>query len=100
MFRQILVPLDGTPESNAALPVARTIARATGASVYLLQVLEAAGPETAADDAAAKLRQVAAELMTGGLQAESAVRRGRAADEILHQVHALEADLVVMRTRG
>ena len=38
MFRTIVVPLDGTAESNAALPVARTLARATGSSVTLLRV--------------------------------------------------------------
>jgi nucleotide-binding universal stress UspA family protein len=38
MFSRILVPLDGSPESNVALPVARTVADATGASIALLRV--------------------------------------------------------------
>jgi nucleotide-binding universal stress UspA family protein len=53
MFQRILVPLDGSPESNAALPAARTIAHATGASVYLLHVLESA--EASANAATEKL---------------------------------------------
>ena len=39
MFGRILVPLDGTPESNAAVPVACALARATGGSITLLRVL-------------------------------------------------------------
>jgi nucleotide-binding universal stress UspA family protein len=96
MFSRILVPLDGTAESNAALPAVRTMARATGASVFLLRVLESAESGDAAD----KLTRVAGELAANGLQVESAVRAGRAADEILQQLREQAADLVIMRTRG
>ena len=37
MFTRLLVPLDGSPESNTALPPARTVALATGGSVVLLR---------------------------------------------------------------
>jgi nucleotide-binding universal stress UspA family protein len=37
MFSKIIVPLDGTPQSNAALPLARTLARATDAVVTVLR---------------------------------------------------------------
>ena len=100
MFRRILVPLDGTPESNAALPAARTMAHATGASVFLLQVLESPEAEALAKDTAEKLRRVADELAGSGLRVESAVLPGQAANEILQQVHEQGADLVIMRTRG
>ncbi|MBV9326235.1 MAG: universal stress protein [Chloroflexi bacterium] len=100
MFSRILVPLDGTPESNAALPAARTIAHATDASVYLLQVLESPAGEASANDAANKLTRVAGELGANGVRVESAVRRGQAADEIIQQVREQAADLVIMRTRG
>lgn len=39
MYRSILVPLDGSPFSEHALPYALSIARRTGASVQLLNVL-------------------------------------------------------------
>ena len=100
MFSRILVPLDGTAESNAALPAARTMARATGASVFLLQVLESDESRASADQAADRLTRVAGELAGNGVQVESAVRPGQAADEILQQVSAQAADLVMMRTRG
>lgn len=100
MFSRILVPLDGTAESNAALPAARTMARATGASVVLLQVLESPESRAQAGEATDKLTRVANELAASGVQVESAVRPGQAADEILQQVGEQRADLVVMRTRG
>jgi nucleotide-binding universal stress UspA family protein len=39
MFERILVPLDGSPRAEQALPVAARIARASGGSVILLQVV-------------------------------------------------------------
>jgi nucleotide-binding universal stress UspA family protein len=100
MFSRILVPLDGTPESNVALPAARTMAQATGASVYLLQVLESAESQASANEASDKLKRVADELAGSGLRVESAVRPGHAADQIVQQVHEQAAGLVIMRTRG
>jgi len=38
MFRHILVPLDGSPRAEQALPVAARIARATGGKITLLRV--------------------------------------------------------------
>lgn len=38
MYRSILVPLDGSAFSEHALPIARTIARASGATLHLAQV--------------------------------------------------------------
>jgi nucleotide-binding universal stress UspA family protein len=39
MFKSILVPLDGSPFAEHALPLAASIARHTGATLRLLQVL-------------------------------------------------------------
>jgi nucleotide-binding universal stress UspA family protein len=100
MFNQILVPLDGTPESNVALPAARTMAQVTGASVFLFQVLESAAATASANETADRLRRVAAELAGSGVRVESAVRPGQPADEILKEVGEQSADLVIMRTRG
>ncbi len=42
MFEHILVPLDGSTRAENALPIAASIARATGSSVVLLQVISIA----------------------------------------------------------
>ncbi len=39
MFQRILIPLDGSPRAEQAVPVAAPIARASGGSVLLLQVV-------------------------------------------------------------
>jgi nucleotide-binding universal stress UspA family protein len=42
MFQHILVPLDGSPRAEQALPVAARIARSTGSSLLLVQVVSLA----------------------------------------------------------
>jgi nucleotide-binding universal stress UspA family protein len=97
MFSTILVPLDGTAESNIALPVARTFARATGATITLLRVYSS---DELRDDVQSKLARVADELATSNLEVHAVVRSGDAGAEILAQIEALHADVVVMRTHG
>jgi len=40
MFKQILVPLDGSDRGERALPVAARLAEATGATLHLVRVVE------------------------------------------------------------
>ena len=100
MFSNILVPLDGTAQSNVALPLARTMARATGGTVTLLRVVkadDAARPTTASDE----LRRIASELTTDGLPVKAVVcDSDEIADAILEQIHQDATDLVIMRTHG
>jgi nucleotide-binding universal stress UspA family protein len=103
MFSRILVPLDGSPESNVALPVARTVADATGASITLLRVLPSStlpGDRLLASEATQALDRIVRELQGGDLKVDAHVCYGEAADEILNQLHAQSADLIVMRTHG
>jgi nucleotide-binding universal stress UspA family protein len=103
MFSKILVPLDGTAESNIALPLARTMARETGAPIALLRVVPqpaALAERTAFDETTEALKHIAAELASGGVEVEAIVRRGDVVDEILRACRELAADLVVMRTHG
>ncbi len=111
MFTRILVPLDGTPQANVALPLARTMARLTGASIVLLRVLDRAWPELPGnedefeaqarlDQTRVELERLAEELRGSGLTVEAVPTRGHASDEILQHVRVEHADLVIMRTRG
>ncbi len=101
MFTRILVPLDGSPESNAALPLAVATAHATHATIVLLRVLrsEEWTPESEIS-AREKLRRVGLELTGGGNSVEWQVSVGDPASEILQQVYQSRADLVIMRTHG
>ena len=100
MFSKILVPLDGTAQSNAALPLARTIARATGGTITLLRVVkadDATRPAVASDE----LRRIATELTTAGPPVKTEVcGSDEIAYTILQQIQQDATDLVIMRTHG
>jgi nucleotide-binding universal stress UspA family protein len=91
MFTRILVPLDSSPESNIALPLACVIALATGASTTLLRVLPTPDRTVPAESRFA-LDAACAELASSGVQVETVVRYGQPADEILNQIGAQGAD--------
>jgi nucleotide-binding universal stress UspA family protein len=100
MFSNILVPLDGSAESNVALPVARTVARATGGAVTLLRIVQPGHP-SASGHAAVEQRRIQAELAASAPRVDSAIVEadhvGRA---ILEQIRRRSSDLVIMRTHG
>lgn len=103
MFKNILVPLDGSPQSNVALPLARTLARDFGASVTVLRVVPWPAVEEnkeATIAATDTLRRIAQELRGNGLTVRDVVRHGEPAEEILAQCRAQHADLILMRTHG
>ncbi|MBI3946282.1 MAG: universal stress protein [Armatimonadetes bacterium] len=116
MYTRILVPLDGSPAAEAALPHAREIARRFGARVLLLRVVEPlvvpawpsfAGPDLGVRDqpgdataAEAYIREQAAACSGEGVAVESRVRRGPSADEILACIGEEAVDLVVMAAHG
>ena len=86
MFERILVTLDGSAASEAALPAAAAIAGALGSTLILAHIVEARPPRTVhgephlaeALSAAAYLEQKAAELRTRGLAVETHVHESGA----------------------
>lgn len=113
MFAHILVPLDGSPLAQRALPNALALASATGASVTLLSVVPPAIaindyylPYDATEEAAALLRagetldSLARSLRTPGLAISTAVAVGDPADQILHVADENTMDAIVMATHG
>nr|WP_291990472.1 universal stress protein [Luteitalea sp.] len=100
MFSKILVPLDGVTEPAVALTPAVTVAKATGAAVHLLTVIDAEASPADYARIRADLERVAAELRTHGPHVDTAVHRGKPAAEIVAAAIKLGADLVVMATHG
>src|SRR5581483_10854271 len=109
MPKLILVPLDGSPLGEQALPYAETLARASGARVVLVRAIRVSafpGVDTtdaqvrAEQEAAEYLAVVAARLDAAGIAVETATPYGEAAAEILEEIGLRGADLVVMATRG
>src|SRR6478609_1242959 len=96
MYAQILVPLDGSPVAEAALPCAEALARLAPSTLYLVR---AAPPEDEAL-ATAYLARIAADVRARGLVAEPVVAPGRPADVVVQQAAERAVDLIVMTTHG
>lgn len=102
MAAKVLVPLDGSPLAERALPLAREIARAQGEPVVLLKVVEARA-RRAPEPAVAPLEAVAARLRAEGVAAivrtayTGAGGVGRAIAELARQEGA---GLIVMATHA
>jgi nucleotide-binding universal stress UspA family protein len=99
MFRSILVPLDGSAGSAAALPVARTLASATGSVVQLLRVVPT-DSKTETSQAASYLAPISQELEQASLSVDSTVGQGDPSTEILKFARARDVDLIVMATHA
>jgi nucleotide-binding universal stress UspA family protein len=116
MFKHILVPVDGSPLAERALPVAARIARATGGTVTLFYVLSMRygyGPYLAqagtfvetqleAESIGAKmyLDRLARSAVLEGVKTRKEVMLGLPAETILTYARISQADLIVMSTHG
>lgn len=121
-LRTILVPLDGSPLSETALPYAVELAEGTGATLALVRVIDPIWQsafvvevpesaflsqdqvdeieEQAHADARADLDTLATQLRAKGLRVVWEVRTGRPDDEIARVVETTGADLILMSTHG
>lgn len=115
LWRQILVPMDLSPLSEAALLYALTLARASGATVhvchlipslYLLEALYEHGleqPENLAritQTVQQRVTELVAATQTEGLQIAVHCSEGDAAQGVLEWAAKLPSDLIVMGTHG
>jgi nucleotide-binding universal stress UspA family protein len=97
MFTHLIVPLDGSAESNVAVTQACVIARLTGAGMTLLRVYSSNSPTP---ETMQFLHAAAEQCGDLSGKIEVAALGGDPAEVILSQVEERGADLVVMRTRG
>lgn len=117
---RILLPLDQTSESQAAVPHARILATALGATVVLITVVPTPGtipgdtsptavflPHTTAslldwaeEQARDALNDLARALDAAGVKVVTEIRRGEPARELLQAIAEHEVDLVVMATHA
>lgn len=110
---RIVLPSDGSPAAEAAIPLAVEIAEATDASVDLVHVippeletggfLERAGSDLEATreaTAAEALDPLASACREAGLDSERFVRRGSVHEQLVAHADERGADLIVMATHG
>jgi len=113
MYKRILLPLDGSPLAEQALPHAIAIAERFQSELVLLRVLiPLSRPPTTADAALQRaeeaaavyareyLERVAADLQERGFTAQIITIGGRPHWEIINYAETNQVDLIVMCTRG
>jgi nucleotide-binding universal stress UspA family protein len=109
VFHRILVPLDGSRLAEAILPDVEELAAQQGAELVLLRIALAhalAGDALveaqvqAVEEAGGYLAEVEQRLAARGIRVSSAVRYGRAAEEILDHARTSGIDLIAMSTHG
>lgn len=112
MFKNILVPLDGSKLAEAAIPVAASLAQTLNAPVTLLHIIEQDAPQeihkdhhiTQADEASAYLEQVAKRGFPPNLHVDSHVHTAAVKDVsgsiVEHAMREFQPDLIVMCTHG
>ncbi len=108
-IQHILVPLDGSPLAEAALPSLIGLAKRHGAALRLLRVVHvnalretglAAAQIRVVHEAEAYLEGVARQLAANGVPVTPVVRYGETPEEILEDIRVQRPDLVAMSTHG
>ncbi|HEY0877629.1 MAG TPA: universal stress protein [Zeimonas sp.] len=94
MYERILVPVDGSRFSEEVLPYAQSIARATGAKLALMRVVERDAEQ---DDATGELRTLAQRVQA---ETRTVPGRGNVAAAILEEAARVSGTLVAMTTHG
>jgi nucleotide-binding universal stress UspA family protein len=97
MALQLMVPLDGSAFSEAALGYAAEVAARLRATVHIVMVHDEANPRTVARD---YLATVAADPRVAGLTPVTALLSGKVIDALEKYVRSCRIDLVVMSTHG
>jgi len=111
MFRHLLVPLDGSPMAEAALPAAARLAGLLGVPVTLLHAIERGAPQSvhgephlsSPEGARAYLEDAAARAFPGGAAVSTHVHRNEVDDvacSIAEHAAELGDALIVMCTHG
>ena len=116
MFKQILVPLDGSTRAEQALPVATRLARASSGSIVLVRVanfpMDYGGGytqaplmteqviETELDNLDDYLKKVATSEALAGIGIKTEAMFGQPLQDILAVVESRRADLVVICSHG
>jgi universal stress protein A len=113
-FRRILVPLDFSPHSDAALALAIELAKESGAELHLVHAYELPAAVTMAygvaipqavwdgvqEAAVTRLEEGRKRAAAAGLEASTHLATAPAADAIANAAETFRADLIVMGTRG
>ena len=108
MYKQILVPLDGSAFAEAALPLALALSAKTKADVQLVTVVEPI-PAFAYEEWESAAREWSEQYLTAvadrisaaaGGEVTTALHSGHVVETLVDAAKAIDADVVVMATHG
>jgi nucleotide-binding universal stress UspA family protein len=106
MFETVLFALDGSREAQDAIATVAKLVKTCNSRLVLVSVVEPAQPEEPPEprnspEALAKLLETVRDLFTQqGIETEAIEREGKASFTICDIADEIEADLIVMGTRG
>lgn len=107
MFKTVLFPIDQTRESRHAAEIVVSLLKSYGGKLIILSVVEPPDaetdhdPEMSSPEAIAKLLNTAKVLFSDqGIEAETIEKQGNPAFVICDVADELDADLIVMGSRG
>jgi nucleotide-binding universal stress UspA family protein len=108
VYKQILVPLDGSAFAESALPLALALSTKTHAAVQLVTVVEPIPAfayeewESAAKEWSEEYLAAVADRISevAGGKVTTALHSGHVVDTLMEAVQAVDGDLVVMATHG
>lgn len=98
MLERVLLPLDGSELSEAAIPYARELAECLGCEVHMLGVCDL--PRLPERLLKAYTDSTVNQFKRAGLRAKSVVLCGGAADVILDYAEKTKIDMIIMATHG
>ncbi|MCA1900319.1 MAG: universal stress protein [Chloroflexi bacterium] len=114
MYKKILVPLDGTPLAEAALPHAQALAKSEGAELVLLRVAVTPDPnfyhrdegecrmisDSIKKEALEYMETEVSKLRKEGVKVAVLMRDGSIPDAIVEAAEETHADVIAMSTHG
>ncbi|MDH3206670.1 MAG: universal stress protein [Gemmatimonadota bacterium] len=96
MFRSVLVPLDGSPFSEQALPLAQMVGRVSGTKLHLGHVHDGDGR----DQKESYLEKLVESLKEAGVDADQTLMTGKVTKAIEDWATRVKPDLILMATHG
>ncbi|HIK30996.1 MAG TPA: universal stress protein [Oscillatoriales cyanobacterium M59_W2019_021] len=106
MFKTVLFALDGSREARDAIDTVTKLVKTCDSRLVVVSVVEPAEPDTPPDpmnspEAIAKLLETVRNLFAQqGIETEAIERQGKPSFTICDVADEIEADLIVMGTRG
>ncbi len=113
MFKQILVPLDGSEVAEGVIPYVITEAKLHGAKVLVLRVIAPLRQSLMASPSAIEhayeqmdrfatdyLETISTRFSREGVEVEPILEKGRPAQKIIDTARDLECDLIVIGAHG